>query len=287
MQKSILKFCLFLLIGFLFTFSGFSQENSLLWKISGNGLKEDSYLFGTIHLICKEDFSVSDQVKSALLSSDQVILELDMDDPTLMSEMQKFSIREGMKNLKEAISPEEAQILNEFFTENYGAGLDQIGILKPFVLSSMALIKSLSCEQTESYEQFFKNHATESGKEILGLESVESQIGIFDQIPESIQISELVKMIQENSGNEEFAELVALYLDQDLNQMYQLMTEDGMFAEYQDILLDKRNENWIPVLESQLMGKSSFVAVGGGHLAGEKGVVNLLRAKGYVLTPLR
>lgn len=287
MQKSILKFCLFLLIGFLFTFSGFSQENSLLWKISGNGLKEDSYLFGTIHLICKEDFSVSDQVKSALLNSDQVILELDMDDPTLMSEMQKFSIREGMKNLKEAITPEEAQILNEFFTENYGVGLDQIGVLKPFVLSSMALIKSLSCEQTESYEQFFKNHATESGKEILGLESVESQIGIFDQIPESIQISELVKMIQENSGNEEFAELVALYLDQDLNQMYQLMTEDGMFAEYQDILLDKRNENWIPVLESQLMEKSSFVAVGGGHLAGEKGVINLLRAKGYVLTPLR
>jgi len=68
------------------------KSNTLLWEISGNGLQQPSYLFGTIHMICKEDFHISEIVKQKFNSSKQVYLELDMDDPqlqvTMMQQMQ-------------------------------------------------------------------------------------------------------------------------------------------------------------------------------------------------------
>jgi uncharacterized protein YbaP (TraB family) len=51
--------------------------------------------------------------------------------------------------------------------------------------------------------------------------------------------------------------------------------------------IDQRNKNWIPVIEKTIAVTPSFIAVGGGHLGGANGVVNLLRAKGYKLTPIK
>jgi uncharacterized protein YbaP (TraB family) len=63
------------------------KTNTLLWEISGNGLQQPSYLFGTIHMICKEDFFISEIVKQKFNSSKRVYLELDMDDPQLQGKM--------------------------------------------------------------------------------------------------------------------------------------------------------------------------------------------------------
>lgn len=59
------------------------QESSLLWQVSGNGLEKESYLFGTIHIICSEQFLMDDRIKKAFESTDQLIMELDMSDPSL------------------------------------------------------------------------------------------------------------------------------------------------------------------------------------------------------------
>lgn len=59
------------------------NENALLWEISGGQLKEPSYLYGTIHMICPADFRMSDLLKKKFESSTNLFLELDMDDPSM------------------------------------------------------------------------------------------------------------------------------------------------------------------------------------------------------------
>lgn len=281
--KLTLTFSIFLQVSFF----GFSQEKSLLWKISGNGLSKESYLFGTIHIICKEDFVMDDRIKKAFESSEKLVMELDMSDPQLMAKMQQQSLNPGMKNIQGELSEEDANLMDAFFVENFGAGLAQIGILKPFVLSSMALLKTLPCPETESFEGYFTAQAQSLSKPIEGLETVEIQMGTFDQIPAKVQLDELVKMIREKSGAEEFNRMVESYLAEDIDALFQTMNQDGMMKEYRGIMLDNRNKAWIPQLQEKMTKESVFVAVGSGHLAGENGVISLLKNAGYQVEPIK
>jgi uncharacterized protein YbaP (TraB family) len=275
----------FLALGFfvLIAFQSFAQnlENSLLWRISGKGLKQDSYLFGTIHIICEEQFWMEPKIEKALESAQVLALEIDMTDPNLMAEMQQLSINPGFKNIKGEFTDKQAAALSGFLTQHYGAGLDQLGILKPFVLSSMVMIKMLPCEQQSSYETFFTEKAKSQGKKVIGLETAAFQIGMFDQIPQKIQIDDLAEMVTEKDALAELNQLVETYLSQDLDKIYQIITDNEMFQQYGDLLLKERNENWIPKIEELIQNQSAFIAVGAGHLPSDFGVIQLLRKAGY------
>lgn len=274
----------------LLTLSGIgslkAQENSLLWSVSGNGLENESYLFGTIHLICKEDFLMDDRILDAFAKSEKLVMELDMSDPQLQSKMQQISMNPGMKNIQSELGAADAEILDGFLTKNYGVGLAQLGILKPFVLSTMALMKTIPCEEIESYEGFFTAKTTESKKPIIGLETPEFQVSIFDQIPFEVQINELIKMLKEDSGTADFNQMTEAYLSENIEELYEVMNSDGMVAEYRDLILDNRNKAWIPILEKEMKSHVLFVAVGGGHLGGDNGLISLLRSAGYRVDPI-
>lgn len=264
------------------SFIAFAQgQNSLLWKITGNALSEPSYLFGTIHIICEDQFYMDENTTKALQEAEQLIMEMDMGDPALMAQMQQLSINPGFKNIKSELQPEDAKVLDQFLQTHYGAGLDQLGVLKPFVLSSMILMKILPCERHTSYELFFTEQAKALDIPTKGLESVAEQVGMFDQIPQQEQLGEIIEMLKGDKGMEEFDKMVAAYLSQDIAKLYAMVTENGMFQNYQDLLLDQRNRSWIPLIESYITEKSGFIAVGSGHLYGKQGVITLLREAGY------
>jgi uncharacterized protein YbaP (TraB family) len=264
-----------------------STDQSLLWEISGNGLKENSYLFGTIHMICPSDFLMDDRIKNAFEDADELIMELDMDDPEMMQKMQQSSLNPEMKNIKSAFSESDANALNEFLTANYGAGLDQLGIIKPFMLMSMITVKQLPCEQIESYELFFTNLAKTQNKNVEGLESVEFQMGLFDEIPEEILFEEISKMVTTDESIKEFEQMVSAYTAEDIDKLYQVIAENEMMGNFNELMLDNRNRNWIPVMEKNMKENQVFFAVGSGHLGGENGVINLLRNQGYQVKPIR
>jgi uncharacterized protein YbaP (TraB family) len=261
--------------------STYGQESSLLWKVSGNGLEKESYLFGTIHIICKSDFVMDERITSAFESTEELILELDMSDPQLQLKMQQVSMNPGMKNIQGEMDESLATSLDEFLIKNYGAGLAQLGVLKPFVLSSMVMLKALPCTEVESYETFYTTKANEAAKPVLGLETVEFQVGIFDKIPQDLQLQELGKMLAEDYSQSEFQTMISAYLAEDILALDKVMTSSGMMADYRSILLDERNKIWVPKIEEAMKTKSVFVAVGAGHLGGEFGVIQLLKDAGY------
>jgi len=283
--KSILATLMLLLV--VFQTNAGDEEKSLLWKISGNGLQQESYLFGTIHIICQDQFFMDERIENALESTQKIALELNMLDPNMMAEMQQLSINADFKNIKDDLTTDQATFLDKFLTKSYGVGLDQLGILKPFVLTSMVMLKMLPCEEQSSYEMFFVEKAKNIQMEMVGLETVAFQVGIFDEIPQKMQIEDLAKLVTEVDGMEEFESLVAAYLEEDIEGLYSLITDNDMFKEYGDLLLADRNANWIPVIKELIHQQATFIAVGSGHLASETGVIALLRKAGYTVEAVK
>ncbi len=257
-------------------------EKSLLWKISGNGLQQPSYLYGTIHASCEVNFDSN--VKKALEQTSQLFLEVDMDDPTLQLAMiAEMKMKNGM-TMRKLIDEKDAALLDVFLKENAGVSLQLVNTFKPFFVSAMLLPKLLDCEM-KSVETELMFLVAEQGEEVYGLETIKEQMTIFDAIPYQEQMDELVKTAKNKMVNDkkEFNELLALYNAQDISGMLQVAekSDNDMMSKFEAELLTNRNKNWIPKMQKTMLEKPTFFAVGAAHLAGENGVIQLLRKQGY------
>ncbi|MBS1749051.1 MAG: TraB/GumN family protein [Bacteroidetes bacterium] len=262
-------------------------ENSLLWEITGNGLSKPSYLYGTIHIICKKDFFVSDKLKKTFAASDKIYLEIDMDDPAMNMKMLQLSVLKG-KKLSDFFSGSDYNKLNDFFRDTIKMPLTFLATMKPFVLFSIITLKMLPCQDQKSYEMAFVEMAKEQHKEVLGLETVEDQMQIFDDLPDSVQAQMIMRYVNEfNLQKEDFSKMVAEYKKQNLDSLYQQVTSSPDIQGSEKVLLFDRNARWIPQMESAMKESPTFFAVGAGHLAGDKGVINLLRQQGYTVKPVQ
>lgn len=269
-----------------------NAENTLLWKIDGNGLTRPSYLFGTIHMICKDDALLSDSMKAAIAACDAVYFEMDLDNIfEMMTGLNKLKMR-GDTTLKDLLEPEAYLRVKTFFEKK--STLLPFSILetyKPIMASSLLSEEEMPCDGAVSMEQLIMLEAKKKGKKIKGLETMSEQSGFLDSIPYKYQAAELLKYVDSaatgDNDNALMDALFAAYREQDLNKLESLMVdgEAGM-NQYADILLYKRNARWANMLKTLMGGKMLLIAVGAGHLPGEKGVISLLRKAGYSVTPV-
>ncbi|WP_130733550.1 TraB/GumN family protein [Flavobacterium sp. J27] len=257
-------------------------ENTLLWKISGNGIEKPSYLYGTMHAVCETN--IDEAVLSAFDKTSQLYLEIDMDDPSLQATMMsKIMMKDGV-TISSLVTEEESKQIDQFLKDNIGFSLKMMDNFKPFTLSSMYLPKLLDCPMIAVDAELMKI-SKEQNEEVYGLETIEDQFNVFDKIPYKVQVEELVKASKNNlaSDKEEMVKMLAIYKSENIEEMLTLSKDSNnkMFSEYTDDLLNKRNKNWIPIIEKVVKLKPTFFAVGAAHLAGEEGVIKLLRKKGY------
>ena len=262
--------------------------NSTLWKIEGNGLTEASYLFGTMHLTC--DANLDDRVLNALENTDQLVLELDMDDPQMQANMMGGMMMNDGITASDLISEEDYKLLDEFLTKELGMGLSAgMNQMKPFFIQASLYPKLVDCS-LESFEMELMNVTNSQGEETHGLETVEEQLKVFDNIPYRDQIEDLVKMAKNNMDYDKktMAKMMDMYESENIEGMLDMMNDDyySSVSNHQDLLLSKRNKNWIEKIESYAKKTPTFFGVGAGHLAGKDGVILLLRAKGYTVTPV-
>ncbi|MES2848231.1 MAG: TraB/GumN family protein [Bacteroidota bacterium] len=265
-----------------------ADDNTLLWEVSGKGLKENSYLFGTFHLMCKGDINISDPLKKAMTNAGSVYMELDMDDPSVIMGGLMMINMKGGKKLKDLYTEEEYKKLESFFKDSLHTPLNFFQSTKPFFLVAMLYPKMMPCKTVSGVEEELMKLAKAEKKQINGLESMEFQASVFDSIPYEEQAKELLKSIDSMATyTKYFDTMVQVYKNQRLGEMKDLFnkSEFGM-EEHQEVLLDNRNMNWVAQLKMIMPKQSVFVAVGAGHLVGEKGLVELLKKEGYTLRPL-
>lgn len=269
-----------------------NENNTLLWKISGNGLEKPSYLFGTIHMICADDALLSDNMKKAISDCDEVYLEVDMDNIFEMIGVVSKMKMKGDTTLKDLLTPEDYKKVKTYF-ETKGSMLpfSMLETYKPMLAASTLEQSSMPCDNTAMMEQVIMKEAKQFNKKIKGLETMSYQAGVLDSIPYKLQAEQLAAYIEkENKGEEddkELKEMFKAYKNQDLKRLEELLIEtDAGMSGFTDILLYHRNQNWVEKLKTLLPQNSLLIAVGAGHLPGEKGVINLLRKEGYKLTPV-
>jgi uncharacterized protein len=287
MKKASITLFIFLL-SLSICFGQAEPKSSLLWEITGKDLKQPSYLFGTVHIICKEDFFFPAIVTEKFTNANQVFLELDMDDPMMILKMMSLLQLQKGQTIKQLFGDSAFKEFDEQYKKITGSSAMMFNTFKPFMLMSMLTEKSLSCPAKESYEQTFIAMAAKQKKNIKGLETIEDQVAVFDSIPDSTEIANLKSMVLNfEKGKEEFKKLVAVYKTQDVDSIYGLTNQSPELMEAENELLVKRNSKWIPVMKSSMQQGSSFFAVGAAHLGGDIGVIALLRKQGYTVKPVK
>lgn len=269
------------------------SENTLLWRISGKGLSKPSYLFGTMHMLCADDITLSDSLKTAIKGADNVYLELEMDNLfEMMGAMGNMSMR-GDTTLSDLLTKEEYKKVKAYFEENNSMlPFSMLESFKPMLSASMLVESQMAaCDNMIAMEQLIMQEAKKEDKKIKGLETMKFQLGIFDKIPYAFQAKQLYQMIsqaKDSSGANEMMELTNAYRSQKLEVMEEMSKKEDMgIKNFTEILLYDRNENWAKKLEEILPGKSLVVAVGAGHLPGKRGVINLLRTAGFKVEPVK
>ncbi len=272
----------------LFLFLGSILKAQLLYQISGNGLSKPSYLYGTIHMLPKEQFRLSNSLKRAFESCQALAMELDLN----MSATEKISLAQQVllpesKTLKDFMEAQDYLKLKIYCLDTLKwseSKFERSSKLKPMFFSSILFQESMT--QMASYEMEFNKMAKKKHKHIMGLETVEYQLSLFDQLPMSIQIEMLKTDLQNNLSN--FDTLLNAYLNEDIQKLDSLMNEESSeYPEFNEILLYNRNKSWIGIMADQMQKESTFFAVGAGHLAGPQGVVALLRQQGFKVTAIK
>jgi uncharacterized protein YbaP (TraB family) len=262
------------------------KQKTLLWQISGKAISQPSYLFGTFHLLCSKDFTVPDTIQHLMSVTQQLYLELDIDDPKLNAAMMKGIRMKDNKTLKEFIAAKDYDSVAKIFKDKTGMPLSMVQNYKPFMLSSMLYPSILDCP-TVSVEMELAKIAKQNNYETFGLETVEDQLAVFDKIPYENQAKTFVDMLYNfNKSKAELNNMLLLYKSQNIKKLYKSINSDSNYGNFETELLKTRNQNWIPVIEKQATTKPTFFAVGAGHLGGKFGVINLLRKQGYTVTPI-
>ena len=138
---------------------------------------------------------------------------------------------------------------------------------------------------------YFDKLAKQEKKKIYGLESMDDQLSLLQNIPMDKQISILKKGIKDldtaHGTNSEGDALMKSYEDQDLNTICSETTKDtSMGFDFSDKLINQRNIHMADKMEKLMKKNSVFVAVGAGHLPCDKGILSLLKQRGYKVSPV-
>lgn len=276
----------------------------LLWKISGNGLQKPSYIVGTYHLAPVSFADSIPGLKDALASTEQVygeVIMADMTSPENMTKVQAAMMLPEGQTLDKLYTADEMARINALLKNILGADMtnpmiaQQLGRLTPQALQTqlgilMYLKTHTGFNPNETFDGYFQKEAKAKNKAVGGLETIDFQINTLFKGMSMERQKELLLCLADNQefNMEQTENVVKAFFAQDLEGIEKAMdakmnnTCDGTPAE-KDMLINNRNAEWIKQMPGIMKQKSTFFAVGAGHLPGDKGVLALLKKAGYTV----
>lgn len=271
-----------------------NHTRGILWKVESAAPGPDPsvlYLAGSVHALGRHAYPLAASFDQAFAASTTLIEEIgdaeqDAAGATLMA---KAKLKPG-RTLEKTVSTETYERFVAFTT---AARLPaaKLGELKPWAIA--VFIQSLvsagiGLEPALGLDRYFLERAKARRMTVVGLETVEEQLDRLDKLPAAAQERMLSEAITNPADDAaDLAEMVTAWRKGDVDKLEALVTRD--FADepdaYRSVLVE-RNHNWLPAMEKCLAGQKCFVVVGAAHLVGPDGLVALLRARGYRVTPL-
>ncbi|WP_299363378.1 TraB/GumN family protein [Winogradskyella sp.] len=271
---------------FVVSITCFSQQKyqSLLWEITGNGLQKPSYLYGTMHVSKKVAFRLDDVFYKALNKSECIALE---SDPTtwpgfnydmMLNEMSFYnSYRNNFyTDLFKLSHPEEMAIRASVRMDN--------GAVNAYLYRKNNAADNF--EEETYLDMFIYQAGKKNGKEIYGLEDLAESRYLTTKAAYNANKKDLDPWLQKLYAKENpYLIQENLYRDRNLDLLDSIGA--GVNTEfYRENMLFIRNENMVNSLVDLMPNKSVFAGVGAAHLPGEKGMINMLRQRGYTVKSL-
>jgi len=283
MKKHIIYFTILLsqIIG-----CGQEKYNSLFWEISGNGLTESSYLYGTMHTQDERAFQFKEGVMDAFNHAEIYAMELNMDSVDQTALLSKL-IMDSTYSLKTLLTADEYTLVSDFFRDSLGQALFMFERMQPLFTAQMVALRDLEAQQTDALDIYFFKEAKKQKKQTIGLEKTMEQIDAFSAVPYELQAKGLVDAVTDygKEGELDMDTMMKYYVEGNLDKLLEMTIEDEEDEEmakiFNDIFLVKRNYNMADRAEPYIKKGSTFIAVGAAHLPGKEGIITLLRKKGY------
>ena len=264
-----------------------AQEKSLLWKVSND--KNSIFLLGSIHYLRKENYPLNKAILDAFAASKTLVLEIDLNsvapEAAQRVTLEKAVYRDGT-TLPQNIAQDTYQLAAQRASD-LGIDLRIMNPMKPwFAALTLVAIKlqALGLDANAGVDRYLANQAKRLGKPTRGLETLEFQIGLLDQLSKKDQELMLRETVTElELLDKNINEIVQLWLKGEGDQLAKLLLAGMM--EYPDLhqkIIVERNRRWLPEIEKLIQQASgAMVVVGAAHLVGKDGIVEMLKAKGY------
>lgn len=267
---------------------------SLLWEISGNGLQKPSYLFGTMHVSDKLVFNLDDSFYNAIKNVDVVAIE---QNPEVWQE--EYSItgddddeEEGMGglyNFARLIDEHDGPRLtiNTFSLSQYESRIKIALASEARMANSMLYRNQLGMEDFEE-ETYLDMYIFRLGyklkKKVTGVEN-------YKETNKLVREAYLAMYKDKNRKQRGFdyndrTRVENAYRRGDLDLIDSIESANITSEVFEEKFMYKRNEIQAHSIDTIVKKNSLFVAVGVAHLPGKKGVIELLRQKGYTLRPV-
>lgn len=259
------------------------EKNSLLWEISGNGLEQSSYLYGTMHVSKRIAFRLDDVFYQALDQSEIIALESDPD-TWLDSDMMSGSMGQGSGFISKGFYTYPFAIKNP--------KKEEIGAYLAFEDRRVNSILYRTNEYSQNFEEetyldmFIYQAGKKFGKKVVALEDLEESSTLVGRASLNAVKKKTDEWLQKKMQQSDPMTLLQdAYRDRNINMLDSI--DKAMYTEhYRKNMLTIRNRNMAIKLDSVIQTAKVFTGIGAAHLPGEKGVIVMLREMGYTVKPL-
>jgi len=279
-----------------------ANADSILWKIEKDG-QDPSWLFGTMHMADPAITALPEKVEKALARANAIVIEsVESLDPAAarraMVQLAHLTLLEAPQTLSSLINPDLADELEAALAER-NIPFVTAQRMRPWLIATAVALPVCELARKQAnvkvLDHVIAAHAQENGKALIGLETIEEQFTAIASLPRTFHLAALEETLALGKGAEDLIETMkALYLNENIGMILPLMqavapkSNTGKDAAgFQKILIEKRNivmaTRMLPMLEKG----GAFVAIGALHLPAQTGLVELLREKGFRLTPVR
>lgn len=271
----------------LFFFNTCLAQNTIIWEVSDTITNKKSFVVGTYHHIGNSFVDSIPLLKKSLLSAELAVFE-SIDDSQVISEMLKQ--RKRQNQIKKLLTREDYQKLKTI-SQNWKV---DFSTLKPIELvivlrREFQISKCKTIKVTDTWDHF-DNYLIDMAKKnhiaLAGLETDSVQLTILQDLQDSWTAEEIQQEISYwisrlNTEETWYEECEATLQYQNLEIKYEFTEECT-----EDILIKKRNDEWINRLTEIISTKNSFIAVGLLHLKYSCGLLESFRKHGFLVKPV-
>lgn len=296
LNKSIFTFCSLLIVACaasteeksfnkILGYDFRKDDKSLLWEVSGKGLKQPSFLYGTIHLQDKRVFAYDKLILNLLDTCKAYAMEINMDDINSVAVAKSFLLE---KPLSEILPPAKFKKLDSLMLLRTGGGVGMYDKMKPFFMAG-ELVKAYEHQDMPfPLDLDFFSKAKKKKKKLIGIEKFEEQLAAVNKMSIDEQADMIIEgLIDWDKSMKLYNNMVKVYLKQDIAALGELMKDTTLPKSFETALLTDRNKVMAHRIDSIIQKQPTFNAFGAGHLYGKGGVITLLKEKGYSVKPVK